>query len=276
MPDVQGPLLQTLAFRVLGTLLRIGLILLLAALSYGAVRVIAGRLEALLIEESEEWGGARSAARVQTISRIVQNTALATILVIAGIMILDELGLDITPVLAGVGVVGLAVGVGAQTLVKDAIAGLFLLIEQQFDVGDEIEVKGVTGTVENMTLRTTIVRDSKGTQHVIPNGEIRILANRSRDWARATVEVEVPAETSIGRALQVLRIVGEALQTDPELGPLLVEAPQVTEVQATSENTVSLRVVARTLPGKQELIAAELQRRVRAQFEREEVQVAAP
>lgn len=268
--------MQILALSALGTLLRIGLILLLAALSYGAVRMVARRLEAFLIEESEEWGGARSAARVRTVSRIVQNTALAAILVVAGIMILDELGLNITPVLAGVGVVGLAVGVGAQTLVKDAIAGLFLLIEQQFDVGDQIEVKGITGTVENMTLRTTIVRDSKGTQHVIPNGEIRILANRSRDWARAAIDVEVPAGEPIGRVLRALRTAGEALREDPELGPWLVEMPHVARAETGSETTVTLRVVARTLPDKQELIAAELQRRIEAQLERGEAQVAAP
>jgi len=276
MPDVQVSELQNLVLRALGTLLRIGLILLLAALSYGAVRMVARRLEVLLVRESEDLGGERTAARVQTINRIIQNTALVAILVVTGIMILDELGLNITPILAGVGVAGLAVGVGAQTLVKDAIAGLFLLIEQQFDVGDEIEVKGVTGTVENITLRTTIVRDSKGTQHVIPNGEIRILANRSRDWARAAIEVSVPGQEPIGRVLKVLQTAGETLKEDPELGPILAETPHVTDVQKASEATVTLRMVVRTQPGKQQFAAAELQRRVQAQLEAGDVRVISP
>jgi small conductance mechanosensitive channel len=221
MPDFQVAQLQNLVIAAIGALLRMGLILLLAALSYAALRFGARRLETLLVRESEELAGERAAARARTIGSLVRNTGAAIIVVVAGIMLLDQLGLNITPVLAGVGIAGLAVGFGAQTLVRDVISGLFILLEQQFDVGDHITVKGVSGIVESVTLRATVVRDLDGTRHVIPNGEIRILSNRSRDWAQVVVDVNIGYQESIDRAVAALQAVGEELSRDPTFGPLL-------------------------------------------------------
>jgi small conductance mechanosensitive channel len=251
-----------------------GLILLLAALSYAALRFGTHRLEALLVRESEELAGERAAARARTISSLIRNTAAAVIVVVAGIMLLDQVGLNIAPILAGVGIAGLAVGFGAQTLVRDVISGLFILLERQFDVGDYITTKGISGTVESVTLRATIVRDSDGTWHVIPNGEIRILSNRSRGWARAIVDVNIGYQESIDRAIAALQAVAEGLSRDPTFGPLLTEAPQVIGVQEVTKSAVTLRMTVRTLPGKQEDIRRELKRRIKERFDSEGIQIA--
>ncbi len=274
MPDFQVAQLQNLAIAAVGTLLRMGLILLLAALSYAALRFGTQRLEVLLVRESEEWAGERAAARARTISSLIRNTAAAVIVLVAGIMLLDQVGLNITPILAGVGIAGLAVGFGAQTLVRDVISGLFILLERQFDVGDHITTKGISGTVESITLRATIVRDSDGTWHVIPNGEIRILSNRSRGWARTVVDVNIGYQESIDRAIAALQAVGEELSQDPTFGPLLTEAPQVVGVQEVTKSAVTLRMTVRTLPGKQEDVRRELKRRIKERFDSEGIQIA--
>ena len=191
-------------------------------------------------------------------------------------MILTEMGVAITPVLASVGFVGLAFGLGAQTLVKDMIAGLFILIEDQYTVGDVAEIGGITGTVEHMTLRATELRDLYGTVHVIPNGEIRIVANKSRDWSRAIVDVNVTYDEDVDTAVQTLQEIGEAMAQDETMAPLLQEPAMVTGVEGLENWAVRLRIMVKTLPNAQWEVQRYLRRQIRLIFAEKGLELAFP
>ncbi|MCA9897895.1 MAG: mechanosensitive ion channel family protein [Ardenticatenaceae bacterium] len=214
--------------------------------------------------------------RTKTIFRVVRSTGAVIIVGTAIMMILTELGVAITPVLASVGFVGLAFGLGAQTLVKDMIAGLFILIEDQYTVGDVAEIGGITGTVEHMTLRATEIRDLYGTVHIIPNGEIRIVANKSRDWSRAIVDVNVAYEEDVDTAVQALQEVGQLAETDEMIGLLLQETPVVTGVEGLEEWAMRLRLMVKTLPNGQWEVQRYLRRQIRLVFAQKGIELAFP
>lgn len=214
--------------------------------------------------------------RTKTIFRVVHSTGVVIIIGTALMMILTELGVAITPVLASVGFVGLAFGLGAQTLVKDMIAGLFILIEDQYTVGDVAEIGGITGTVEHMTLRATEIRDVYGTVHIIPNGEIRIVANKSRDWSRAIVDVAVAYEEDVDTAVATLQEIGKMAEEDKMIGLLLQETPVVTGVEGLEDWSVRLRIMAKTLPNGQWEVQRYLRRQIRLVFEEKGLDLAFP
>ena len=214
--------------------------------------------------------------RTKTIFRVIHSTGVVIIIGTAVMMILTELGVAITPVLASVGFVGLAFGLGAQTLVKDMIAGLFILIEDQYTVADVVEIGGITGTVEHMTLRATELRDMYGTVHVIPNGEIRIVANKSRDWSRAIVDVNVTYEEDVDTAVQALQEVGKLAMADKLIGLLLQETPVVTGVEGLEEWSVRLRIMVKTLPNGQWEVQRFLRREIKRLFEERDLSLAFP
>jgi moderate conductance mechanosensitive channel len=209
--------------------------------------------------------------RTNTITAILYNAGVVAIVVTASVMILEEAGIPITALLASVGVVGLAFGLGAQTLVKDVISGLFILIENQYTVGEVIEVSGVIGTVETMTLRVTSMRDATGTLHHVPNGEIRVVANRTRDWSRAIVDVGIAHEADIDRALAALQKAAERLSADEALAALLLEAPQVVGVESVDDWAVRLRVTVKTKPNEQWLVQRRLRQAILSQFAEERI-----
>ncbi len=212
--------------------------------------------------------------RTETISNVVHSAGLVAIGATAVVMILQEVGVPIAPLLASVGVVGLALGLGAQTLVKDVISGVFILLENQYMIEDVIQVNAIVGNVEEMTLRTTAVRDSTGTLFVIPNGEIRIVANRSRDWSRAIVDVGIAYEANVDRALAVLQTIGETLAHDEEMSDLLLESPQVTGIEGLDEWAVRLRLMVKTKPNKQWEVQRFLRRQIRLDFAAEGIEMA--
>ncbi|GJM42546.1 MAG: hypothetical protein DHS20C20_28280 [Ardenticatenaceae bacterium] len=214
--------------------------------------------------------------RTKTIFRVVHSTGVVIIIGTAMMMILTELGVAITPVLASVGFVGLAFGLGAQTLVKDMIAGLFILIEDHYTVGDVAEIGGITGTVEHMTLRATEIRDLHGTVHIIPNGEIRIVANKSRDWSRAIVDVAVTYEEDVDTAVQTLQEIGKIAEDDKMIGLLLQETPVVTGVEGLEDWSVRLRIMAKTMPNAQWEVQRFLRRQIRLVFEQKGLDLAFP
>lgn len=214
--------------------------------------------------------------RTKTIFRVIHSTGAVIIIVTTILMVLTELGVAITPVLASVGFAGLALGLGAQTLVKDMIAGLFILIEDQYTVKDVVEIGGITGTVEHMTLRATELRDLHGTVHIIPNGEIRIVANKSRDWSRAIVDVSVTYEEDVDTAVQTLQEIGEAMVEDEMMGLLLLEPANVTGVEGLEDWAVRLRIMVKTLPNAQFEVERYLRRQIRLTFAEKGLSLAFP
>jgi small-conductance mechanosensitive channel len=253
--------------------LHIAIIALGALVGYRFLRVLTTRLENLIAGAAPTD---EEAQRARTLARVIHDTALVAMAIIAGLMILRELGLDITPLIAGAGVAGVALGLGAQTLIRDIIGGFFILMEDQFAVGDSIQVGNIAGGVEKMTLRATFLRDLEGTLHVIPNGEIRIVSNRTKNWSRAMVDLGVAYEEDIGRVMAALGKIGHDLYQDEEFAPLLLEEPTVTGVEALGDWAVTVRIMAKTRPGKQWAVARELRRRIKESFEREGIEMPYP
>ncbi len=217
--------------------------------------------------------------RRQQLTTLIQlfHWILAVVLVVSALfMLLGTFGVDVTPLLASAGVVGLAISLGAQTLIKDFIGGLLIIIENQYAVGDTISVGSVRGQVERITLRATLVRALNGDLHVLPNGEVRIVANQTRDWSRAVLDVGVAYEENPDRALTVLTAAAEAFAQDPAYEEGLLEPPEVVGPVALGDSAVMMRLMAKTKPGKQWEIGRALSKFVLAACEREGVELPYP
>lgn len=234
-------------------------------------RSLSNRIQQMDNEENSELD-----KRTETIFRVIRSTGIVLILSTAVLMVLTELGVTITPVLASVGFVGLALGLGAQTLVGDIISGLFILIENQYMVGDIVEINGVAGSVEEMNLRATMVRDLYGTLHIVPNGEIRVVANKSREWSRAVVDVGITYDADVDAAVAALNVIGEQMLLDTAVAPLLLEAPTVTGVEGLDDWAVRLRIMAKTAPGVQWDVMRHLRRQIRLDFADKGIEIAFP
>ena len=253
-------------------------LLLIAAASILLVRLLSSLVDRILHLMANGSGATISEAekRARTMASLLRTVGTAFIIVVAVLMALREIGLDITPLLAGAGVAGLAIGFGAQSLIKDVIAGFFILMEDQFRVGDVIQAAGVSGQVERMSLRTTIVRDLQGTVHFIPNGEIKVASNLTKEWSRAVLEVGIDYQEDLDRTLHVLAEVGRELAADASFGPMVLEPPQVLGVESLGESQVTLRLLLKTLPSKQWDVARELRRRIKNRFDREKIAIPYP
>jgi small-conductance mechanosensitive channel len=250
------------------------LIVAVAALGLAVVQILGKRV--LRIVYSMEH--LREARRQQllTLAQILRWGVDILVVGSALMMLLGTLGVDITPLLASVGVAGLAVSLGAQTLIKDLIGGLLILVENQYAVGDTIQVGNVSGQVERLTLRATHIRGINGHLHVVPNGEVRIVANQTKEWSRALVDVGVAYEEDPDRALRVLEGAAEAFAQDPAFGPQLLEPPQVMGPISLGDWAFTVRVMVKTQPGKQWVVARELRKRILATCEEEGVNLPYP
>lgn len=214
--------------------------------------------------------------RTRTLVSLLRSVGLVIIAVMTVFMVLGALGVELAPLLAGAGVVGLAVSFGAQSLVKDVISGLFLLFENQFGVGDVIRIEGVSGSVEKMTLRVVVLRDVHGVVHIVPNGQITKVSNLTRSWARVVLDVGVAYKEDPDRVMAVLRDVGRELCEDPAWKPLLLGDIEVPGIETFGDSAVNLRVMVKTLPLKQWDVARELRRRIKLRFDREDIEIPFP
>jgi small conductance mechanosensitive channel len=202
--------------------------------------------------------------RLNTLLRAGYGVAISVLILITAAMALQLLGLNVGPLLASAGVVGLAISLGAQTLIRDYMSGILILAEDQFRVGDQIEVGAVSGEVVLMTLRVTYLRDNFGKLHSVPNGDIRVISNVTRDWSRAVVDFNVPLATDMTKAEAALRRAIEQLRSDPVLKNYFVDDPEIIPWNNLTDTAVQVRVTARTTPGEQAIVARAL-RRVAAQ-----------
>ena len=194
---------------------------------------------------------ARRAQRARTIGSVLRSTLTIVIGAIAVLMILDVLGINIMPLVASAGVVGVALGFGAQSLVKDFLSGTFMLFEDQYGVGDVVSFGEVTGTIEAVALRVTKVRDIFGTLWYLRNGEIMSVGNMTQGWARASVEIQLKADQDLALAREKLAGIAKQLSLDPEIKPLLIGEPEVLGIETLSAQSVSFKIQAKTQPAKQ-------------------------
>lgn len=204
--------------------------------------------------------------RTATLAGIVTNLVTASVVFIAGLMLLRELSIDIVPILTGAGIAGLAIGFGAQNLVRDVISGFFLILEDQVRVGDLARVNGVGGTIEQINLRTVVLRDDEGAVQVFPNGTIVSLANLSKQYAYAIVQVQVAYDEDIDRVMGVIREVGATMRQDPEWAPVVLDAIEIAGVESLAEGCATIGMKFKTQPLNQSKVANELRRRLVTTF----------
>ena len=214
----------------------------------------------------------RAEQRASTLGDVMASTLRAIVWVIAGLIILDQLGINLAPLLAGAGIAGVAIGFGAQSLVKDVISGLFILLEDQYGVGDVVTLtEGATGTVEDITVRVTRLRAVDGTVWFVPNGEIRKVGNSSMEWSRALIDVLVPYDADLDLVRRIINEEAAAFALDPEWQPKVLEPPELWGVQSMEANHLAVRMVVKTAPREQYAVGRELRGRISAQLRRQGV-----
>jgi small-conductance mechanosensitive channel len=229
--------------------------------------------------ESDALVRSEAAKHRHALADVLTWAALVVVYCVSGVQILPRLGVPTSSLVAPAAVVGVALGFGAQRLVQDLLAGFFIIAERQYGFGDLITIagpgipEGVIGTVEDVTLRVTKVRTANGEVIFTSNGQITQLTNLSRDWARVVIDVPVPLSVDIGEVSEILREVGRAAYADDELHPQLLDAPAVMGVQSIEVDQIRVRIVARTLPGRQFLVGLALRGRIAAALRREGIHV---
>jgi small-conductance mechanosensitive channel len=214
--------------------------------------------------------------RADTIIAVIDGSARVVFIGLALVTVLPEIGVSVAAVVTGLGIGGLALALGAQSLVKDTINGIFLLAEDQYRNGDVVRIAEVTGTVEAITLRRTVLRDDSGVVHNVPNGSIGVVSNLTRDYAQVNIEVRVSYGEDLAKVRSVVDDVARAMATDPEVGSLLLEPPRVNRVDAVGDGGVTITVSARARPTARWQLESELRQRIAEAFLREKVQVPFP
>lgn len=264
----------------LAVTLRVVGIVVAALVAIWAVRLAIGAAVRHLLERRSQTEGPLTASdlerRVTTLRRLAVRITAALIGLIALLMILDQFAISIGPAVAGLGVAGIAVGFGAQTLIRDWLAGVFVILENQFSAGDVVRISGVEGVVEDFSLRRTVLRDLDGTVHTVPNGSIVVASNLTRGWARVNLDIQVAYDTDIDRATAVIDSVGRSLTEDAVWRDRVIEAPSVQRVSALGDSAVTLKVLGQVPPAEQWAVAGELRKRILAAFAAEGIEIPFP
>jgi small conductance mechanosensitive channel len=237
-------------------------------------RVLAGRTGAAL--ESPLLLSERRQQRMDTVASVLRSVASVAIFAIAIALVLDELGVNLAPIVASAGIVGVAVGFGAQNLVKDFLSGMFMIMEDQYGVGDVIDAGEATGTVEAIGLRTTRLRDVNGVVWYIRNGEILRIGNMSQGWARAVLDIPVSYREDVRAVRELIKKTADELWRDENFRDLVLEEPEVWGVEALGAESVVIRVATKTAPLKQWDVARELRERIKAAFDGANVEIPLP
>lgn len=217
-----------------------------------------------LIVKSSLVNDERVALRAKTITGIINSLIIAFISTISVILILGELGINVAPIIAGAGVLGLAISFGAQNLVKDVITGFFILLEDQYGVGDIIKIDSHAGTVESMNLRTTILRDIEGNVHIIPNGEIKQVIVMTKHWSRALIDIQVFYKQDLQKIFSIINEEANKLFTDRS--DIIIESPEILGIDSIDSNGVTIRIIMKTKPAEQWTVSREFRKRVIERF----------
>jgi small-conductance mechanosensitive channel len=216
------------------------------------------------------------AQQIRTLASVLTSVGVFVIVFVAALMVLPLLGLNLGPLLASAGIAGLAIGFGAQTLVHDFINGFFILLENQYDIGDNIRIAGVKGTVEDMSLRRTVLRDDDGTVHIVPNSEIKLVSNATRDWSQLTLRVAVAYSEPSDRIIALLQQVGDEVRHDPAFADDIVSDIEVPGIDRVGNGEAEYLVLVKTRPNKQYGLSRELRRRIKELFQKNNIQAGAP
>ncbi|GIK47269.1 MAG: hypothetical protein BroJett012_31720 [Betaproteobacteria bacterium] len=246
------------------------LILLMAGIALRLVPRAISRVRRAVEARQES---AEDGRRVQTLSRVIRYVVTVAVTVVAGILILGEFGISVAPILGAAGVVGIALGFGAQSLVKDYFTGFFLLLENQIRVGDVVEAGGKSGVVEELTLRYLRLRDYSGNVHYVPNGNITVVTNKSLGFAYAVVDAGIAYGEDIDRAVAVMRSVGEALRQDAAFAGRVIEPIEIAGVENLGESAVVIRCRFKVVPLEQWNVRREYLRRLKMAFDENGIEI---
>ena len=276
------PTLEHVRLWLAGTGLPILAVVVVALVSIRLARIfVHGLVKTLMDREAsegtaQELTAAELKKRMDTVESLGSRVSQAFIVVIAALMVLGRLDFDIGPAVAGLGVVGIAVGFGAQSLVRDYFTGALILLENQFSIGDVVSIAGVTGTVEDFSLRRTTLRDLDGVVHTVPNGEIKVASNRTRTWARINQDVTIAYGTDLDRAIGVVDDVGKGMHEDPVWKRRVLEPPRVERVEALGEYGVTLKILGSVRAIDQWAASGELRKRLLAAFNEHGIEIPRP
>jgi small-conductance mechanosensitive channel len=241
------------------------------------VRVLINRLINRVVLRAEHSADASTATRrvqrAKTMGDLLKSIVTGVLIAVVGTMMLSTVGVNIAPIIASAGIIGIALGFGAQSLVKDFLSGVFMIFEDQFGVGDVVDVGEATGTVEAVSLRVTRLRALDGTVWYVPNGEILRVGNKSQNWSRAVVDVGVGYGEDLAHAQRILNEVAHDLWQDEDFRGVIIEEPEVTGVEDLAVDAITLRVLVKTLPLQQWSVARELRQRIKARFDHEGVEM---
>lgn len=254
------PIVERLYYWLLTDAINLLKIFVVAALLVKLIRSLDGRL--LLWLNRDQMTPYRE-QQIRTMTTVLNRLGSTAVIVLASMMALREFGLDVRPILAGAGVIGLAVGFGAQHLVRDLISGIFILVDDQYAIGDTVRIAGVEGKVELLTLRRTVLRDGDGAMHTIPNGEIRVATNLTRTWSQVSITVPIGHRQPLGQVLKVLEESAQRLAADQQWSPHLLEPPKVLGVTKLAGTHLEVQVQVRVQPGSQAEVGREWRRMIK-------------
>jgi moderate conductance mechanosensitive channel len=222
-------------------------------------------------------GSTRRVQRAKTMGSLLKSISSGVVVAVIATMMLSALGLNIGPVLASAGIIGVALGFGSQTLVKDFLAGIFLIFEDQYGVGDVVDVgDSLSGTVEAVSLRVTRLRDTNGTVWYVRNGELLRVGNMSQNWARTVLDIQVSAREDLAKVRRVLSEVSDDLWRDDDFDGVIIEQPEIWGIEAMTPDAITLRVTLKTAPMEQWRVAREMRERIKARFDHEDIQAPYP
>lgn len=272
------PFLAAKSLAMMEASLRLLLILVVAYVGIRAVRFGLHKLEIffLTIREDDDKDRLSREKRVKTLIGLLLTIGLTLVWVVAVVMGLDQIGLDITPIIASAGIVGLAVGFGAQNLVKDVINGFFIILENQVRIGDVAVVNGTGGLVEAISFRTITLRDQAGTVHIFPNGTVTTLSNMTKDWSAYVMNIGVAYKEDTDRVVEVMREVGKDLQQDEQFGRKILEPIEILGVDAFEESEVVIKARIKTYPIEQWSVGREYRRRLKKAFDQKGIEIPFP
>lgn len=270
--------LLTMSATVGIAILRIILVLAIGYVAIRFVRLGLRQLERVMIVASDkkDQESGTASKRAATLTGILRTIALSAIWAIIIIESLQLVGLDIAPILAGAGILGLAVGFGAQNLVRDLISGFFIILEDQVRLGDVAVINGTGGAVETITFRTISLRDFSGVVHIFPNGGITTLSNMTKDWSAFVLDMGVAYREDTDRVVEVMRAAGEELRQDQQLGALIVEPIEIVGVENFADSAVTIRARIKTKPAEQWKIGREYRRRLKKAFDAQHIEIPFP
>lgn len=263
---------------ILNTTIRLVLLLIIAFLIMKVVLKTLQKVEARLLKRSKEAGEtpSESQKRVETLIRLLRQAVMLALWLTAGLVAFKEMGFDIGPIIASAGIVGLAIGFGAQNLVRDIISGFFIILENQMRVGDVAIINGTGGLVEKINFRTTVIRDLSGTVHVFPNGSISTLSNLTNEWSAFIFDIGVAYKEETDRVIELMHKVCHDMLDDPYFGKLIIEDPEIFGVDKFADSAVMIKGRIKTKPIRQWEVGREFLRRIKIMFDEHQIEIPYP